>query len=336
MHLNRLIVHELKKESGSTETELILSEELIPINRNSTELVEILLKSYQGDKILYAEFDKSPGKYFPEQFDNYKETNKEILDFLNFTRNTTGNLETIIGPKVLAKGGYIVFAEYSLNATNFIAIFLIRDTEGKILERSHNGYVIQTIEYLDTRHLAMACRINENKIENEENNYLSFTRLRQQDVSDYFTDWISIMQLESSTEYTNQLYSIINALPLPYNDETNLRYTIDEVRNMVFENARNNANQTIDLRNLSHQIYGNENMILDYIQENDLSIDSEFRFDKRALRKFVQINIRKDGISLKYSRGDDNKVKISEENPNLVLIESAIFANALRQQLNNE
>ena len=126
----------------------------------------------------------------------------------------------------------------------------------------------------------------QNKIENQENNYLSFTRLRQQDVSDYFTDWISILQLESSTEYTNQLYSIINSLPLPHNNETNERYSIDEVRNMVYENARNNATQTINLRTLSQQIYGSENTIIVYFEENNISIDSEFRFDKRALKKF--------------------------------------------------
>src|SRR5690606_11589865 len=336
MNLNRLIVHELRKVSGSTETELILSNELIPIDYDSNELVEILLKSYQGDKILYAEFDNSPGKYFPEQFIEYSESEKEIVDFINFIINTTGNLETIIRAKVLAKGGYIVFAEYVANGINFTAIFLIRDTEGKILDRNQNGYRIQTIEYLDTRHLAMACRIDKNKIENNESNYLSFTRLKQQEVSDYFTDWISIVQLESSTDYTNQLYSIINALPLPYNGETNERFTIDEVRNMVFENARNNANQTIDLRLLSQQIYGNQDTIMNYVEENGISIDSEFRFDKRALRRFVQISVRRDGISLKFSRGEDNKVHISEENPNVVIIESAIFANALRQQLGDE
>ena len=335
MNLQRLIVHELKKESGINETELILSEELIPIDVNSSELVEALLKSYQGDKILYAEFDNSPGKYFPEQYTLFRESEKTDDEFIVFTKNTTGNLETIIKPKILAKGGYVVFAQYDLNATSFIVVFLIRDTEGKILERSRNGYVIQRIEYLDTRHLAMACRINDNKIENQENNYLSFTRLRQQDVSDYFTDWISILQLESSTEYTNQLYSIINSLPLPHNNETNERYSIDEVRNMVYENARNNATQTINLRTLSQQIYGSENTIIDYVEENNISIDSEFRFDKRALKKFIQINVRRDGITLKFSRGDGTKVRISEENPNLVIIESQSFANALRQQLEN-
>lgn len=336
MNLNRLIIHELKKEPRNANTELHLSQEVLPIDDNSSKLIERLLKSYQGDKILYAEFDDSPGKYFPEQFNIYRTTEMFDENFIDFTQRVTGNLETVISSKILARGGYVVFAEYNIGETNFVVIFLIRDTEGQILRRSTNGYTIQPVEYLDTNHLAMACRINENKIDDAENNYLSFTRLRQQDVADYFTDWISIKQLESSTEYTNRLYEIINALPLPTNPANNQIYSIDEVRNMVYENAKNNGNHNIDLRTISRQIYGNENTINDYVEENNISIDGEFRYDKRVMRKFVQIYVRKDGITLKYSRGDSNKVRVSEEDPNLILIDSESFANALRQQIDYE
>ena len=105
---------------------------------------------------------------------------------------------------------------------------------------------------------------------------------------------------------------------------------------MVYENARNNTNRTINLRTLSEQIYGSPNTITDYVEENNLSLDTEFRYDRRALKRFIQISVRKDGISLKYSRGDDTKVRLSQENPNQVIIESASFAEALRQQLGNE
>lgn len=50
MELNRLIIHELKKEARSTDTEIHLSQELVPIDNNSSKLIERLLKSYQGDK----------------------------------------------------------------------------------------------------------------------------------------------------------------------------------------------------------------------------------------------------------------------------------------------
>ncbi len=334
MQLQRLIIHELKKEAGIQNTSLIVSNNLLPVDTESTELIKTLLKSYQGDKILYAEFDRSPGRYFPERFATYRATQRGEQDFINFTIDSIGNLATIIRSKVLAKGGYVVFTEYESNSTSFNAIFLIRDTEGKLLRRTTNSFEIRRVEYLDTNHLAMACRVNENKLQEGASNYLSFTRLRQQDVSDYFTDWISIQQFESSIAFTNSLYIIINNLPTPINPETNTKYNIDEVRNMVYENARNNAQRSINIHTLGEQIYGDQNAILNYAENNQISLDTEFRFDKRALRKFVQINVVKDGINLKFSRGDsESKVRLSKEQTNIVIIESAEFANALREQL---
>lgn len=334
MTISKLIVHELKKESGTTIVNLVTSNQLIPIDNQSESLVIALLKSYSGDKILYADFDRSPGKYFPSRFDTYKHSTRTDQDFLKFTIDTLGNLVTFIQAKILASGGYLVFAEYVHNGTTFVAIFLIRDTEGKLLKRVDDSFEIKTIEYLDTNHLAMACRINEGKIDNNESNYLSFTRLRQQDVSDYFINWVSVAQLESSTEYTKALYKIINNIPLPINGETNLPFTIDEVRHMVYENARSNAQRNINIQTLSEQIYGSTTAISDYADENGISIDTEFRYDKSALRKFIQLSVNRDGISLKFSRGDiGTKVRNSEENPNQIIIESADFANALRAEI---
>lgn len=334
MNLRKIIVHELKKEPGIANTELITSNTLLPINQESIELVEALLSSYQGDKILYAEFDNNPGRFFPNRFFRYTETGRTDQEFVDFTLDAIGNLETIIRNKILSKGGYLVTTEYSVNGNDFVAIFLIRDTEGKLLQRTQNSFSIQRVEYLDTNHLAMACRINETKLNENEQNYLSFTRHRQQEVSDYFTDWISVSQLESSTEYTNSLYEIINRLPTPMNPETNIPYSIDEVRNMVFENARSNAQRNVNLQVLSQQIYGNSNTILDYAEENQISIDTEFRYNKRALRRFVQVSVNKDGVNLKFSRGDvGTKIRPSEDDPNIVIIESPEFANALRDEI---
>lgn len=337
MILNKLIVHELQKEYGSTKVQTFASDKLIPIDSDSQGLIEALLSSYQGDKILYAEFNQASGNYFPSRIDQYRQTKRTEQDFINFTRDSLLNLVNFIKTKTLAKGGYLVFAEYENNGISFIAIFLIRDTEGKLLRKTKSSFEVKTIEYLDTNHLAMACRINENKINENESNYLSFTRLRQKDVSDYFTDWISIKQLESNTEFTNALYQIINGITTPIDPETNERYSIDEIRNKVYENAKNNAQRNINIHALSEQIYGDPNVIAEYAEQHDISIDTEFRYDKRALKRFIQLNVNKDGINLRFSRGDvGTKVRPSDENQNMVLIESEKFANALRTELEQD
>ncbi len=332
MDLKKIIVHELKKDAGKEETSLLASDNLLPIDQESIELVNSLLNSYKNDNLLNAQFDKTPGKYFPERLDTYRATNRTESEFKKFTIEAIGNLVTIIKRKIAAKGGYIVFCEYETNnGINFLSIFLIRDVEGKILKRSGNSFSIGRIEYLDTNHLAMACRINENLL-NTEQNYLTFTRLRQQDVSDYFIDWICALQPKSSAEFTDALYDIINGLELPLN-ETGQQFSIDEIRDMVYETARNNPRREVNISTISEQIYGDSQRIRNYAEEHQISIDTEFRYDKRRLKRFVQLNIRKDGIDIKFSRGDlGTKVWPSEENPNLVIIESEALAAALRAE----
>lgn len=336
MELKKIIIHELIKERESDQVELILSGELVPNNDESIALVTALSDTYRSDRILYAIFDESEGKYFPEKFDDYRESERTNEDFITFTRLVIGNLEGIIQPITFATGGYFVFAEYEENGHNFVSVFLIRDVEGKILSRTVNSFDIQTVEYVDTKNLAMACRINENRIELEEKNYLSFTQLRQQEVSEYFKTWISIQQLESSSDYTKTLYNIITQIVPPINPETNLQYPIETFRNLVYSYATSSPNDTINIRDLSQHFYGNQNTVSDYATENDISLDTEFRYNKRQLKKFIKLEVNRDGINLKFSRGILNeKIRVSEEDPNIVIIESASFANALRVEIAN-
>lgn len=336
MILNKIIIHELKKESESNQVDLILSEELIPNNLESTALITALSDSYKSDRILYAVFDDSEGKYFPEKFYGYRETHRNNADFITFTRLVMGNLVGLIQPITFATGGYFVFAEYVDNGYNFVSVFLIRDVEGKILRKTANSFSIQTVEYVDTKNLAMACRINENRIDEEEINYLSFTQLRQQEVSEYFKKWISIQQLESSSDYTKSLYQIITQIQPPINVVTNTPYEIETFRNLVYNYTSSSPTDTVNIRDLSMHFYQNENIISDFANNNNISIDTEFRFNKRQLKKFIKLEVNRDGINLKFSRGVLNeKIRLSADNPNVVIIESQSFATALRNEIGN-
>lgn len=336
MELKKIIIHELIKEKESRNVDIVLSDELIQNNDESTALVSALSDSYKSDRILYAIFDNSEGKYFPEKFSEYRESNREDIDFITFTRIVMGNLVEFIKPVIFATGGYFVFAEYIENGYNFISIFLIRDVEGKILRKTPNSFSIQTVEYVDTKNLAMACRINENRIDEEEINYLSFTQLRQQEVSEYFKAWVSIKQIENSSDYTKALYTIITQIVPPIDPTTNAQYPIETFRNLVYNYASSSPNDTVNIRDLSQHFYGDPNIVSDYANANNISLDTEFRYNKRQLKKFIKLEVNRDGINLKFSRGTLNeKIRLSEDDPNIVIIESESFANALRAEIDN-
>lgn len=334
MTIHKIIVHELSKNPGSRDVRLSLSTSLIPVDEESTGLITALLNAYRSDSLLNAQFDDSPGRYFPERFQTYRHSERTDAEFIGFTSDAVGNLETIIRGKQAAKGGYLVFCEYTIMTMNFTAIFLIRDVEGKVLRRTANSYSISRVEYLETNHLAMACRINENIIETEQN-YLTFTKLRQQEFSDYFTDWICIRQVRSSTEFTNALYTIINGMPLPLNPETGRPYDLTDIRGRVHDMVNDSPRREANISNISEHIYGDRNAIRNYADENEINIDTEFGFDRRALRRFVKVNINTDGVKINFSRGDlGTKIRASQEHENQVIIESPTLAAAIRAEQN--
>jgi len=333
MELHKIIIHELIKNKGENETELILSDELINIDDNAIGLVTTLNKSFNSDKIFHAIFDQSDGNYFPEKFTEYIENDRDNENFIGYTRNVISNLDNQVKRINFATGGYFAFCEYKINGYDFNSVFLIRDVEGKTLKKTEHSFEIESIEYVDTKNLAMACRINENRLEEDDINYLTLTQLKQEEVSDYFKDWICVEQLQSSKEYTKELYNIISQIERPENPETGQEYEIETFRNLVYGYISTRPNKSVNIRDLSQHFYNNPEAVSNYALENDISIDTEFRYNPRELKKFIKVEVNRDGINLKFSRGAFNdKIRLSEEDEDIVIIESESFAKALRQE----
>jgi nucleoid-associated protein len=54
------------------------------------------------------------------------------------------------------------------------------------------------------------------------------------------------------------------------------------------------------------------------------------------MKKFIRVDVKADGIQLRFTRGEYNRlVRIDQNNPNVIIIESERFANKLREELNN-
>ncbi|MGK4566923.1 hypothetical protein [Flavobacterium sp. 3HN19-14] len=87
---------------------------------------------------------------------------------------------------------------------------------------------------------------------------------------------------------------------------------------------------------MSQHFYENPDIISNYADEHEMALDTEFKYNKRELRRFIKLDVTRDGISLKVSRGTaDEKIRFSDAEPNLVIIDSLTFANAMRNELNN-
>lgn len=335
MIVNKVIIHELIKEQRVTEATEFLSSNVYTVNQDTFDLVDKLNKSFIRDSIIYAIFKNEEGDNFPNYFSRYMDTNKVDDDFIQFTRATILNLKQIIRPVVFAKGGYFVFAEYSENDTLYLSVFLIRDEKGIVFRKNvdGNGFEINSVSHLNTNKLSMGCRINLNKYVMQDGKYLALIKNNQADISDYFNFWISTDQPDSSTEYTETLYQIISHVNAPLDPDTGISYSIDDFRKHVHDYIKNRPNRIVNISEMSTYFYQDSNYIALFAEQNNYIIDSEFKADGRRLKKFCKLDINSDGIQLRFSRGDfRTKIKISDDNPNVVYIESNAFASKLRSE----
>jgi nucleoid-associated protein YejK len=338
MDIQKVIIHELIKNQGVTTARDFLSDSVLDLNEETANLVETLDKSFKRDFINYAVFNEEGQDDFPHYFERYQSGRDNDDSFISFSKSAVLNLKQIIRNVIFAKGGYIVFAKYTVNDTPFIGIYLIRDEKGILFNKNSesHSFSIGSVSYLNTNKLAMGCRINLIKYTNRDGRYVAMIKNNLVDISDYFRNWINIVQPESSTEYTNALFQIVSTITSPVNPETNQPYPLDEFRKNVHDYVKSRPNKTVNMAELGRHFYDDETVFIQFAEDNNHIIDTEFKVDGRSLKKFCHFDIRADGIRLLFARGDyDTKVRLSEDDNDKVIIESRAFANRLRNEYRN-
>ena len=337
MELKKIVIHEIIKEQKSDDAQSFLSTVLLTKENKTERLAMLLNNAFSRDDVVYGIFKQEKNEFY-FRFNEYRNDGSKEA-FLEFTQRVTEELEGIMKGKFMARGGFLVFAEYSVKTVNFIGVYLIRDVEGMLLEKNESAhtFAVNLTKYMDTNKLAMGCRINVNKLEDQDSNHLSLIKSGQNDISEYFYHWIGVDKPESNKDYTNRLFSIVSELPIPAHPTVGMSYNINDIRELAFNNLKSSANKTVNLRQLSFQLYGDENTIPDYVRDNDIEIDSEFKYDSKALNRFKRIEANKDGIRLAFSRGDINgKVMLSDEDPSVVILTSKKLADDLRTKINQQ
>jgi nucleoid-associated protein len=323
--VNYMIVHELVKEQTKSEAEVYASTELSVIDKQSISLLEILINRYSSGKenIRYGKFSDDENKSFPREFGIYVDAPSEE-SFLNMTKTTLQNLKEIVKNIPASKGGYFIFADYESNSEKFFAVFLIRNTEGKLIIKntSTNSYQINSTEHLDLEKVAMGCRINKENYLKLEGRYLSFTR-KNQDFSDYFINWIAAEELVDNVIYTEALVQIGNKISLPTN------MTREELKKTIYDVAKVSPNSTLRLATLDEILFNGEGKIYKFIEENKILIDAEFTPVSRIMKNFIQIAVHEENITLKFGYDDLNtKVVVLE---NIITITSKKLADSIRK-----
>ena len=302
MNLTHCVVHELVKEAGQTSAEVRYSTRLLPLDDGLTGLVEKLNRSFGGSRLRNARFDDGPGKLFPQKFADYQGSDMRDADFLAYSREVLGHLETVIQGKSGAKGGYLLLADFDDAEGQRHAVFLIRNTVGRIFRRTDEGFDVEPVVHLDTDQLAMACRVDVGRYRRRQATYLELTHRSEAEVSAYFSDWIGAEETASAREMTTSLHDLLASVEAPVDAGSGEAMGQAATFERAYEHVRANPSKVVDIEELSQELYGSPAVLAKAARDHGIELEPEFRYDAGALREMVTMRVKADDIDLRFPR----------------------------------
>lgn len=333
MEVKRVIVHELKKQVKATKASLDLSEKELVIDETAVRLVTELNNRYINLNSTHAVFaDGEEEAVFPTEFKEYS-SKLTSAAFKSFSVKTIKNLKERVEGLAPAKGGYLVYVDYTENG-DFLGVFLIRNTSGMLFRKagSSKTFKINPSEHIDFEKMAMGCRINKSLFANGGARYLSFVKRRNEELSDYFVNWIAANDSVDDLQDTKNLYELLREIDVP-NDDAGQPMDRSAFLEKVFDFIVG-SERKVNLKTLSAQFYGDDNKLTQVSDQKGIQINSEFRANTRILKKFKLVKVKSDDIELSFpNRLYNTKVRVDQSNGNMVVIESESLANKILAEI---
>lgn len=336
MKINHIIIHELHKESGVVGSKLNDYDEVIDHNdQRVVKLVTEINNRYKNRNEIYGIFDKENPTVFHTSFDSYFKDNLGVDEFIKFSKDAAKDLQIRIDSNAPARGGYIIFVNYEA-MRKFVGIFLVRNTLGLSFNTKGKGkkvFNIDDVQHIDFEHLAMACRLNTEAYSKTESKYLSFINSKSDDMSKYFTRWISSSDTETNQADTSLFYEIMNGIDIAVDPETGEKYEKMDFLHKVYDYVQKSPDKLVNVRNISESFYGDPNYIKTFLDDNDIRINGEFKPHSTTFRKFIHVKVKADNVELSFP--NDAYKKIVTIAGNQIIIESEKLVAAVKETIRN-
>jgi nucleoid-associated protein YejK len=324
VEINQLIIHELLKEADSSEAKVFLTEEAIPLDEKAQGLIEKLNQTFvQKEDTLQGYLNSPEDALFPGYVQLLTEQQLSSSAFMDFSRDTMSALQLALQGVVGAKGGYLVYADYTEFESRILAIFLVRDTEGLVFEKKEadSAFALNPVTYLNTEKLAMACRIRLDRYEAGTGRYVELIKhaKSQKEISEYFINWIGLDRPETSKELTHSFLEMVSELPLPVDDETGEVMPESQFREQVLNFAMSSPQKTINIKEFDKEFYGDAKAVENFMENNGLELEQEFRYDKSTMKKYYNYKASAESMYLYFNRKHIQNGQIRIEGENIIL-----------------
>jgi len=338
MKITRVAIHEIEKESGKIGATLDSYDTTIDnTDHRVVKLMTELNNRYKNRSETYGVFDKANPTEFHKGFENYYKTKTED-SFIVFSKNAAEDLRVRIDTNAPAKGGYLIFAHYEQNR-KFVGVFLVRNTTGLSFKKNNKAqkFDIDNVQHIDFENLAMACRISVDSYRKSEIRYLSFINKKGDEMSQYFTRWISSTDTETNESDTNLLLDLLHKVPTPHDPETNKPIDRIEFLDKVYSAIKSSPGRIVNIKTLSEMFYDNSDFLSTNIETFGISINGEFKAHPKVMKKFIQVRAKADSIELSFPHtAFRTLVRIDQKDKTQIIIKSAKLAHQIEELINSE
>lgn len=338
MNITHIVIHELEKETGKIGAGLTLFNTTIDnTDKRVVKLITELNNRYKNRTETYGVFDSKNPTVFHTAFEKYYKNRTEI-DFVDFTQKASEDLRTRVDSNAPAKGGYLIFAHYE-QTRKFVSAFLVRNTIGLSFKKDvkHKQFNLDDVQHIDFENLAMACRISIDAFRKKEIRYLSFINKKGDEMSQYFTRWISSTDTETNEDDTKLLYHLLSKIDPPSDSETNQPLERNDFLDRVYSTIKSNPGKVVNVRNLSELFYGDADFLTNQIDVLGMNINGEFKAHPRTLRKFVHIRAKADNVELAFPHSAyKTVVRFDEKDKSQIIIKSEKLVEEVRSMINGD
>ena len=330
--INRIIAHYLDKKERSTDVKIDYSSEQLKIDEFAKQLISELHTSVStNSSIKNAAFKEDETNSFTTSLIGYLE-NSTDNNFINFSKSLE-LLKEKVEKESLAKGGYYLFSDYTVDGSRYISVVLLRKKSGINIIKTGDVYKLDSTENINIDKIAMAARLNYNifNANGDDRKYLAvITTQSDGEISEYFKEWILAAGMIKNSVNTERLMKLIKTIDLPVDEEGN-EISRNDFQRQVYDHVRSSAGKKANIYDLGEHFYGQESKtaIKDFADANGITIDPEFKVGSKW-KNLITIRASVPGIVLNvdFDKLNENDVDVQNDH---IIIRSEVLAQKIKK-----
>lgn len=287
--LQGFVFHKILSEQGEKQAILIPRDKEVELpDKNADTLVTAILTSHRSEgNMAYAkiiaesEFDKKTKSYLSGE-----------LGFYDYSIDALKQLQTEMLKVPLSTGGFLTIIDYVMNDEQNLMVVLIKNVKGIGITDNLELEEIDTLD-IDKLHFAANININRwlNNPDDKKLHYLSFLKgkNRRDTVVGYFKSFLGIDEdaYNDPAKHTEQIVAAVNNYCEKHKTEDEALASRRSIRD--WSEAKAAKEETITIREIANQLEpADPQNFIDYLNENEIEIPSEFEPVKAKLTKLVK------------------------------------------------